>query len=91
MGRENRALTDVLEPGSVIKVLTVAAALETGRYTPDTVTYVAKAGFQHACTTAHDLADAHRALGNSSMLELPRLPVGDWSSPDFVRYMRGRG
>ncbi len=35
--RRNRALTDVLEPGSVIKVLTVAAALETGRYTPDTV------------------------------------------------------
>ena len=35
--RRNRAMTDVLEPGSVIKVLTVAAALETGRYTPETV------------------------------------------------------
>jgi len=35
--RRNRAMTDVLEPGSVIKVLTIAAALETGRYTPETV------------------------------------------------------
>lgn len=33
----NRAVTDVLEPGSVIKAMTVAAALETGRVHPDTV------------------------------------------------------
>jgi len=35
--RRNRALTDVFEPGSVIKVFTVAAALETGRWKPDTL------------------------------------------------------
>lgn len=34
--RRNRAVTDVFEPGSVIKVFTVAAALETGRWQPDT-------------------------------------------------------
>jgi cell division protein FtsI (penicillin-binding protein 3) len=33
----NRALTDVYEPGSTMKSLTMVAALESGRYTPDTV------------------------------------------------------
>jgi cell division protein FtsI (penicillin-binding protein 3) len=33
----NRAMTDVYEPGSTMKTLTLVAALESGRYTPDTV------------------------------------------------------
>ncbi len=33
----NRALTDVFEPGSVIKAFTVAAALETGKFTPESI------------------------------------------------------
>ena len=33
----NRAVTDVFEPGSVIKPFTVVAALETGKFRPDSV------------------------------------------------------
>jgi cell division protein FtsI (penicillin-binding protein 3) len=36
-GMRNRALTDVYEPGSTMKVLTLVAALESGRYTPETM------------------------------------------------------
>lgn len=33
----NRALTDTFEPGSVIKPFSIASALETGLFTPDTI------------------------------------------------------
>ncbi len=33
----NRVLTDVFEPGSTMKPLTLVAALESGRYTPETI------------------------------------------------------
>lgn len=33
----NRAITDIFEPGSTIKAFTIATALESGLYTPDTV------------------------------------------------------
>jgi cell division protein FtsI (penicillin-binding protein 3) len=35
--RRNRAVTDVFEPGSVIKVFTVAAGIESGKFGPDTL------------------------------------------------------
>lgn len=35
--RRNRAVTDLFEPGSVMKAFTVAAGLESGKFTPETV------------------------------------------------------
>ncbi|GMV28407.1 MAG: penicillin-binding protein 3 [Rhodanobacteraceae bacterium] len=34
--RRNRALTDVVEPGSTVKAFTIAAGLESGKWKPDT-------------------------------------------------------
>ena len=34
--RRNRAVTDVVEPGSTVKPFTISTALETGKWTPDT-------------------------------------------------------
>jgi cell division protein FtsI (penicillin-binding protein 3) len=35
--KRNRAVTDVVEPGSVMKTLTFAAAIESGKFTPSTL------------------------------------------------------
>lgn len=35
--QRNRALTDVFEPGSVMKAFTAVAAMESGKFTPDTL------------------------------------------------------
>ena len=54
----NRALTDVFEPGSTLKPFTIAAALETGKVTPDTIIQTAPGTLTIGAATIHD---AHKS------------------------------
>jgi cell division protein FtsI (penicillin-binding protein 3) len=57
-GLRNRAVTDAFEPGSTLKPLTIAAALETGRVTPQTVIQTAPGTLTIGAAT---IRDAHPA------------------------------
>jgi len=54
----NRALVDLFEPGSTLKPFTIAAALESGRYTPDTVIATAGGALPMG---GHVIRDVHAA------------------------------
>ncbi len=50
----NRVITDVFEPGSTLKPFTVAAALESGRWEPDSKVFCENGHYQVADYTIHD-------------------------------------
>jgi len=51
----NRAITDVFEPGSVLKPFTIAAALETGRWQKQSRLFCEKGHFRVANYVIHDV------------------------------------
>lgn len=51
----NRAVTDLFEPGSTIKPFTIACALESGRYRPDTLIDTRPGLFRVGRKTIHDV------------------------------------
>ena len=56
----NRAITDLFEPGSTIKPFTIAAALESGRYTPQTVINTAPGYFKVGRHIVRDIKNFRR-------------------------------
>lgn len=50
----NRAITDPFEPGSTLKVFSVAAALEKGKMTPSTIFYCENGTYLIGSHTVHD-------------------------------------
>ena len=50
----NRVITDVFEPGSTLKPFTVAAALESGKWQPDSKVFCENGNYQVADYTIHD-------------------------------------
>jgi len=50
----NRAITDVFEPGSTMKPFTIAAALESGRWQPDSRIFCENGSMRVADYTIHD-------------------------------------
>jgi len=50
----NRVITDVFEPGSTLKPFTVAAALESGKWKPDSKVFCENGHYQVADYTIHD-------------------------------------
>ena len=50
----NRAIVDQFEPGSTMKPMTISAALETGKYTPETKIETAAGTYKIGTATVHD-------------------------------------
>ncbi len=51
----NRAITDTFEPGSTMKPFTIAAAMETGKFTPDTRIDIGQGHYVIGKNTIHDV------------------------------------
>lgn len=63
----NRAMLDLLEPGSTVKPITVAAALMSGEYTPDTVVNTRPGYMRLGGHTVRDVVD-HGVLTVTSVI-----------------------
>ncbi len=77
----NRAVTDVFEPGSIIKPFTVAAALESGRFRSDTVFHTAPGSMlvgRHPVRDVRNFGDLDMAglLRKSSNVAAAQLALG---------------
>ncbi|MDO9151584.1 MAG: penicillin-binding protein 2 [Methylotenera sp.] len=64
----NRAITDIFEPGSTMKTVTAAAALESGKYRPETLIQTAPGYMSIGSATIHD-AHPHGVMSVSEVIQ----------------------
>lgn len=86
----NRAMTDQYEPGSTMKPLTILAALETGRFKPDTKIntspgYVMVKGKEFKDPVNYGVVDLTKIITKSSQVGLVKVALQ--IEPDDVRDM----
>ncbi len=65
----NRAITDPYEPGSTMKIFTAAAALESGRVTPDSVVFCENGRYRVGRHVIHDVSP-HEWLSLADVLRV---------------------
>ena len=92
-GLRNRAMTDIVEPGSTMKPLTVAAALESGKYTAESVFethpgYIWVAGKTFADHSNYGTLDMTGVLRKSSQVATTQMALE--LDPNMVRDMFSR-
>lgn len=82
----NRAMTDVFEPGSTIKPLSMLAAFETGRYTPRTLIdtnpgYMVVEGKTFPDPVNYGLIDLTKVISKSSQVGMSKIAIDVGNEP----------
>ena len=93
--RRNRAVTDLIEPGSTMKPITVAAALEEGVITPRTIFdtnpgWVANGRYRTTDTHNYGVLDTTGVITKSSNVGVSMM-VAKLDDRDFYDYVRRMG
>ena len=93
--RRNKAVTDVVEPGSTMKPLTVAAALEAGKITPETIFntnpgWIPNGKYRTTDTHNYGVLDTTGVIRKSSNVGAAMI-VHRLTSQDFYDFMRRFG
>jgi cell division protein FtsI (penicillin-binding protein 3) len=93
--RQNRAISDIYEPGSTFKTITISAALDTGAVTPDEVFNCQMGHIRLAGRLIHDwhpfgLLTVGEVLMHSSDVGAIKIALKEGDA-NFYRYMRAYG
>jgi cell division protein FtsI (penicillin-binding protein 3) len=87
--RRNRAVTDAFEPGSTMKLFSVAAALESGCCTPHTIFYCENGRYRIGTNVVHD-TEKHGWLSLQRIVKfssnIGAVKIGETIGPDVLHH-----